>query len=373
MVGAVAFMRRPSLYWGWFLGFCCFLGGQGWAASEPARLRVYYLGNSLTALTHPAWQGELGAEAGVVWEAGAFLGAGWASWMHLHEIERALGLRPGQPGLPSGPSGSLTLRKDEATPPHVGAVRFLEQPWDAVVIQIFGASLEGTVREARGVAFDPPVTSGDVPAIVGLIRHYLERTPRGRVFIYSVWPIMPEGEPRLVDGKIVRGAEFPLRDQFDYDRAWTLPYPTTPAEARRAGTRPHRTKAYKDAVIAEVARHFPELVGEQRLREIPGGDLLAALDAVAKAGGLPGISSAKDLYTDVQHLRSGLGHYAMAALFYASLFEADPSRLPYGRFNDQAAYGVDVANDFGAVIPVTPERAAVLHRAIRQTLAARAR
>lgn len=63
----------------------------------------------------------------------------------------------------------------------------------------------------------------------------------------------------------------------------------------------------------------------------------------------------------------------MAALFFAALFEADPARLPYGRFNDQAAYGVDVSNDFGEVIPVTPERAAVLHRAIRQTLAMRSR
>lgn len=345
------------------------LGAAG--ALNPGPEKVIYLGNSLTALTHPAWQEELGRAAGVTWKPFAFLGAGWPSWMHLYEVERALGLRAGQPSLPTGSAGPLTLQATDVTPPHVGATQFIAGNWDGLVLQIFGSTLQGTTRSARGVDLTEPVQTGDIHALTHLIRHYLERNPHGRIYLYSVWPSMIAGEDRMVDGRWVRGAEFPLRDQFDYERSWLAPYPDPAGLARKAGTQPHRTRAYKNQVLAAVRTAFPDLAQSGRLFEIPGGDLLLNLERRMRRGELPGLTSVKDLYTDVQHLRAGLGHYAMTALFLSSLFPHATTPMSHQRFNEQAAYGEDVANDFGAVIPVTDERAAVVQAAIREVLSER--
>jgi len=96
--------------------------------------------------------------------------------------------------------------------------------------------------------------------------------------------------------------------------------------------------------------------------------LFFELDKKMQSGEMPGIATIKDFYTDVQHIRAGLPAYSIAALFYAAIVEEKPDSLDFAIYNIPEKYGPDTHHDRGEVLPITPERAKVMHETIWEVL-----
>ncbi|MCU0982756.1 MAG: hypothetical protein MUF25_26645 [Pirellulaceae bacterium] len=60
--------------------------------------------------------------------------------------------------------------------------------------------------------------------------------------------------------------------------------------------------------------------------------------------------------------------YAVAALFYAAIFEEKPDRLDFSSYNDPQKYGPDVHHDRGEILPITPERAKLVPETVWEVL-----
>jgi hypothetical protein len=119
----------------------------------------------------------------------------------------------------------------------------------------------------------------------------------------------------------IRNAEFPDREAFDYEKVWSSPYMGDSKQPWKAADYPHwRTRDYTTKVFDGIKANFPELWKEGRLHHLPGGELFSLLNKKMIAGEFPGMSTIKDYYTDVQHVRAGCPGYTVAALFYAGLF-----------------------------------------------------
>jgi hypothetical protein len=179
----------------------------------------------------------------------------------------------------------------------------------------------------------------------------------------------PDQLPAWASGKTgLRTAEFPQRDRFDYAARWQQAYdPAT--SPRDNANRPWRSRAFSEQVFAGLRERFPALWREGRLRMIPAGELFFELDRALRAGRAPGIAGIGDFYTDVQHLRAGLPRYAVAALMFAALFETSPQGLDWKIYNDFARYGPDPSHDHTPVLPLSPERAQLVHTAVDTLLA----
>jgi hypothetical protein len=231
------------------------------------------------------------------------------------------------------------------------------------VIQIFGSRLHHVTDGMWGSKFDGPVDVGDVAAAGDIIRIFLKKNPHGKVFIYTVWPNMPAGkvppddqlpswavEMKQRSGNL-RAAEFPDRDAFDYAAQWSKPYQGDFDKPWVGNI--CRTRDYTNQVFAGIKADFPDLWKQRRLVHIPGGELFFELDKKLQAGAMPGIATIKDFYTDVQHIRAGLPAYAIAALFFAAIFEETPGSLDFRIYNDPQKYGEDPHHDRGEVLPIT--------------------
>ena len=353
------------------------VGGAG-SEQEPDAVRVFYFGNSLTGSSMPALHEELGKSAGKQWVCDVFAGAGWQSWQHRNELWRAMG-RPVDAATQNASSqGELTLDENLAQSAAFKPKAFLGGKWDAIVIQIFGSRLHHVTDSMWGSKFDGPVDVGDVAAASDIIRIFLKRNPQGKVFIYTVWPNIPAGkvppDDRLPSWAVemkkrsgtIRKAEFPDRDAFDYAAQWSKPYQGDFDKPWIGNI--CRTRDYTNQVFAGIRKQFPDLWRQGRLVCIPGGELFFELDKKMQAGKMPGLATIKDLYTDVQHIRAGLASYAIAALFYAAIFEEKPDRLDFAIYNDPQNYGPDVHHDRGEILPITPERAKVVHETVWEVL-----
>jgi hypothetical protein len=348
------------------------------AAEKQNTIRVFYFGNSLTGSAMPAFHEELGKSAGKQWICDVFAGAGWPTWMHRNELWRAMG-RPIDAKTQSASSrGDLTLDENLAKSAPFKPKKFFAGEWDAIVIQIFYSKLHDVCSKKWGAEFDGPVDLGDVAAASDIIRIFQKKNPHGKIFIYTVWPNMQSGkvppDDQLPDWAVemkkrsgrIRTAEFPDRDGFDYAAQWEKPYQgdfDKPWIGNIA-----RTRDYTNQVFEGVKKNFPDLWQQGRLVRIPGGELFFELDKKMQAGEMPGITTIKDFYTDVQHIRAGMAAYSIAALFYAAIFEEKPDSLDVTIYNDPEKYGPDMHHDRGEVIPITPERAKVLHETIWEVL-----
>ena len=372
---------------GWFIalfgsGMCELDGRAEVAISQPVeRVRVFYFGNSLTASSMPALHSELGKTAGKEWTCDAFLGAGWQSWQHRNELFRALGWPVSTATQEALARGELTPHQNLVRSGSIKAQAFLTGQWDAIVIQIFGSRLHFVTETMWQQTFDGPVDIGDVAAASDIIRIFLAKNPEARVYIYTVWPSMPPGRvpsddqlpPWAVAMKKrfgqLRSAEFPDREQFNFEKVWTSPFlgdhekPWTLAEYAH-----WRTRDYTERVFEGIKANFPELWKSGRLHHLPGGELFYMLNEKMKSGEFPGIPNISEFYTDVQHIRAGAAAYSIAVLFFVGLFREYPEKLDYTIYNEQARYGEDPHHDFGEVIPVTPERAKVIHETVWELL-----
>jgi len=346
------------------------MGNVAHAAPAAESLRVYHFGNSLTGGTMPAWHAELGKSAGKTWANHTWLGAGWQLWQHREQIGAGRDL------FSAGSKGDLTLDPGliQSASDHVKA--FHGAMWDAIVLQLFAPYLTEVTASKWGKKLSGEKDCGDLGAAADLIRLQLVRNPASKVFIYQVWPPMDAGKvpprdqlPAWAKGMDkLREAEFPDRAGFDYAARWTQPYDPATSPKNNA-TKPWRSRAFSEQVFAGLKERFPNLWKSNRLRLIPAGELFFDLDQRLRAGAAPGIADIRDFYTDVQHIRAGLPRYAVAALMYACLFDESPDKLDWRLYNDAAKYGPDPYHDSGELLPITEERARLVHETIAALLA----
>jgi len=342
---------------------------EGAPQGETERLSSYYFGNSLTGCTDPRDHGALARTAGKEWKTWAFLGAGWQLWQHRHALQNA-GVE-----LKRSDRGDWTIDPAALQHSSVSNVKrflgVLGDKWDAIVLQPFSMGLTWKCHEMWGVKFDRETDVGDIESATDLITIYLGLNPQGKVFVYQNWPPMRAGKVPPPDqlpewarkpGVRITAAEFPLRDQFDYEKAWLEgKYKPSPDPTRFWFQENARSKDYHDQVFAALKARFPQLYKEGRLRVIPVGDLLLELHRKAKAGNFEGIGDIEQYYTDVQHLRGGLPRYTAAAAFYACLFDERPDRLDWKIYNEASRYGEDKSHDALPILEITPGRARIVH------------
>jgi len=335
-------------------------------------LRAFYFGNSLTGCTNPQWHADLGASAGKQWTCEAMLGAGWPLWSHRRELNMD-GFN-----ISTGPRGDLTIDPEFVESASFKARQFYRgSPWDAIVMQPFSSSLERTVTEMWGTKFDRPTDVGDVAAASDLIALYLKTNPKGRACVYADWPPMPAGkippederpEWARVEGVRIAAAEFPRRDEFDYEQEW-LGKKFSQDNPDRPWLDDGRCRDYHYQLFEALKAKFPELWQQGRLRMIPTGDVFMALDRKMQAGQVSGVATIKDYYTDVQHIRAGLPRYTAAASFFAVLFEEHPKALDWQIYNDESKYGEDPHHDKYPFVAITPERVQVVNDTIWEVVA----
>lgn len=72
------------------------------------------------------------------------------------------------------------------------------------------------------------------------------------------------------------------------------------------------------AEFTQIENAFPEAI------VIPAMEVLVTLDSLARAGQIPGISTAQDFYRDARHL-NGIGKYILGLTFFSSISGLDPS------------------------------------------------
>jgi len=363
-------------------GFSCSAQtAQPEPAGSPDAMRTFYFGNSLTQSSRPEMHAELAETAGKDWTTAAFLGAGWQSWQHRNELFRAIGRPLGDSVQSLAARGDLTIDLEPGATPAFHLRPYLSEDWDAILIQIFGSAKDQAVSEKWGQNFDEPINVGDVVAASDLIHHFLKKNPEGEVFIYTVWPPMEPGtvppdeqlpewakEMKAKKGKI-RTAEFPDREGFNYAEHWASPYLGDHEKPWTLADYPHwRTRDYSEQVFEGIKENFPDLWKSGRLHHLPGGELFFRLNEKMEAGEFPGIDSITEFYTDVQHVRAGAADYSVAALFYTGFFGEKPDDLNYAIYNEQARYGEDGSHDFGEVLEITPERAAIINETVWELL-----
>lgn len=136
---------------------------------------------------------------------------------------------------------------------------------------------------------------------------------------------------------------------------------------------PHtHSRIHAWTVMKELSELFPDMVKEKRLGIIPAGDVFLEIDRQIKAGKMPGLVSAGQFICNGVHIRGGLPRYAVAATFYAVLFEADPHKLDWQPFQDRENYEKSKQRfkeyvhmpDVGVILDITEERAQVVNDAI---------
>lgn len=345
-------------------------------AESPQKMRTYYFGNSLTGCTDPKDHGALAKSAGKEWETYAFLGAGWQLWQHRHAIQSS-GVEMKRDG-----QGDLTIDtasiKDSTVSNVKRFIGTLGDQWDAIVLQPFSMGLTWKCNEMWGVKFDKETDVGDIECATDLITIYLSLNPKGKVFIYQDWPAIKAGqipppdqlpEWAKVPGVRMAKAEFPLRDQFDYEREWAGgKYKPSSDPTKFWFQENARSKDYHDRLFAALKAKFPQLYKEDRLRVIPVGDIFLALHRKAKAGQFDGIKDIGEYYTDVQHTRGGLPRYTAAAAFYACIFTERPDKLDWKLYNDTSRYGKDPFHDALPGLEITPERAQIVHDTVWEVI-----
>jgi hypothetical protein len=141
--------------------------------------------------------------------------------------------------------------------------------------------------------------AGDVAASTGLIAMAQQRNPAVRPFLVETW--------------VHKAQDL----NPDYQTQWERPW----AETQRGGIPPIPCQAYARLVFQRLHQAYPSL------RLIPIGSVLAELDKRLRAGALPGLTRAEDLYADEVHLNA-IGNYMALETFYAVIVGENPIGKP---------------------------------------------
>jgi hypothetical protein len=159
--------------------------------------------------------------------------------------------------------------------------------WDVVTLQPSFAVMEGP--------------KGDLAMARQLALLALAKSPQAQIYIYETWPSIGEKAPP--------GA---------YAAMWNRTY--TPGAWDKA----LYSQDYCSRLVTALRQALPT---GKPVRLIPVGHVLAALDTLARAGSIPGLTGIESIYRDGTHLIE-TGNFAAICTWYAVLRGEDPSHIP---------------------------------------------
>jgi len=308
---------------------------------EKDAFKVFYFGNSFCENSIPWMHPTLAKSAGLEMQVDTQFGAGWQIWMHVNTFY---------------------------TKPDGAKKTIQEGDWDAVVIHAFGAhpgleeNMQTKVFQNDDPPFPEPRDVSDPGSASAIMDVFLTNHPdKGRVFIYSSWPGMPEardfasrvrdevaqsmlsdGVPREEVLKKVKERKLTLEEltpvfrRFDYREAWLAPY--EPNRETLFMSKNFHTRDYYRRMMEILKERYPKLWEQGRLALIPGGEVFYALDEKFRAGVCPGIESVSFFSRDGGHVRAGLPRYTLGATCVAVMFGIHPSKFDASIYNDLANY-----------------------------------
>jgi hypothetical protein len=307
-------------------------------------LKVYFIGNSLTASLTPDRVYNLFAQRGIDLQFGSQFSGGKSLIRHLNYTNE-----PNQKWLcweTSIPAGK-TYKPDPDPYDQAPEWRFgryetalTKSPWDKVVFQIYDSSLHD-----------------DVLAISAFIDLCLANQTCDSFYIYCPWKNRPK-----ISGP--DSSAPPKVGNVDYPAVWQEKYKSDVNDTSKQSklNAPSRDYAYK--LVDLLNQKYSGL--KTPIRLIPSGEVIFALDAKIKAGELPGIEQlaerdpsmvpgldedtgfadgANVLYADAIHLNP-IPHKASTLGIFVSgstIFSALSGQSPVGLSGKD--YGLDDEKD----------------------------
>ncbi len=230
------------------------------------QLKVYHIGNSLTASLTLDRVHRLFEQMEIDYQFGAQLSGGKSLIRHMNYKQE-----PGQKWINWETNQAVEGGFEPDPNPYHGEenIRFgyyeealSNHKWDTVVMQLYGSSLHD-----------------DVQAISHFTEICLKNKTCNNFYIYSTWPRrdkekQPDGSIRIKD--------------IDYPSAWKRPYEFDVTSTEKGASRNTPTREYTEKVYSEMRTRLPESVS---LQIIPAGEVLFQLDQKIKAGEIPGLQA----------------------------------------------------------------------------------
>jgi hypothetical protein len=280
--------------------------------------KIYHIGNSHTIDMSPNWGlREMGKTQGVT------IDNGW----HIY----------GGHNLRSIVEAPTTANDGNVPPTTYGTwqTALAKNNWDIITLQTFGMDNGATTAKQ------------EEQAAITLINYALDHNTDGtppRFFLYTTWVSISNAPNSL-----------------DYSQEWERPF----AGANNPFI--HHTRVFNEWLKTEIAT---ENLRGATVETIPVGEVMYEFDQAAKAGKIPGFSSAKDLYRDQNIHLNGLGSYLASLTVYSKIHGIDarliglPDKVKwaYNGFNDPRlnldtclimANLVNKVLSRGAAVPVT--------------------
>lgn len=260
--------------------FCLILSLVSVPLHAEEKMRVYFIGNSLTASLTLDRVHALAEQRGIDLQFGSQLSGGKSLIRHLNYTDE-----PDQNWVSwetNAPSGD-TFQPD-SNPYHGDepaiygkfetALKYHQ--WDKVVMQLYG----GTLHD-------------DLEAISAFIDLSLANKTCEHFYIYSTWPRRPVSN---VDGKRVAG-------NIDYPATWSETYTAKPDDTSKKAGWNYNSASYVDQLMTILNDRYAGKCPPIRL--IPAGEVLLELDRKIKQGELPGLA---ELAERKPELVPGLDH-----------------------------------------------------------------
>lgn len=232
------------------------------AAQAEETLNVYFIGNSLTMSMTPDRVYNLFGQRGIDLQFGSQVSGGKSLLRHMNYHEE-----PGQKwkswetNIPKGNTFTPDPEMYDDTPaPRFGLYdeALKNHKWDKVVFQIYDSSLHD-----------------DIKAISAFIDLCLTNKTCGRFYVYCPWPTRPRSP----------ATREPLN--IDYPAVWQSPYQASADDTSKQSKWNTPGRDYSHRLVDALNRKYSQL--ETPVRLIPTGEVIFALDAKIKSGGLPGI------------------------------------------------------------------------------------
>lgn len=266
------------------------------SAAEPTeKLRVFYIGNSVTDTINYDGLAGLARSVGVEYTWGR------------HMI----------PGAPLGFIWKTPEKGFKKDPFGAAREALANHAWDVVSIQPFDRKLDGKPGE------------GDAEVCTLIIRAALEKNPKTRFLLFSRWPRMrKDGKAFTYDANDYDPAKAGARPELDtiesYSDFWVKPY-----TGGWDGT--NETREYFKLLADQLKAAVPEAAAQIEI--VPVGETLFKLDQRMRAGEIPGFTTIHQFYKDTIHLNR-YGSYTTALVYFATIHRKSPVGLPTAPYGD---------------------------------------
>lgn len=263
------------------------------AGAPLKRIRIYYIGNSVTDTVQYGKLAEMALKRGFKFEWGRQMIPGAPlSWIYQHPDD----------GFREDPYGTYK----QALPNF---------EWDVVSLQPFDRHL--------GEKGDDP--EGDITIIQKLMDLTLEKSPEPQFFIYSRWPRMSidgkgaQFDENAFDPMVPGSGGLDIDKLDDWEKLWLRKY-----TGGWDGT--NETRDYFERLAVELRKANQKL--KKPILIIPVGDVMLELDRRMKAGKVKGYKTIWQFYKDGIHMGPN-GSYLTACTFFACITGRSPEGLPF--------------------------------------------